>query len=326
MPGPALPRRTTTRGVVLVGTALATLAATTVPAAATDRTWTDRPWTDAAADTEVIELPGAGGAEGIAPGGDDTFYAGDLSDGDVYRGDLRRGTAELFIDAPEGRVAVGMDTDPENGLLFVAGGPTGQAYVYDTRSGTTVATYQLGGTTGSFVNDVAVTRDGAWFTDSRAAQLYFVPVDHHGRPGEARTLQLDGPAAELSGQFNLNGIADARYGRVLVVAHSTNQALYTVDPATGDSARIDVGGPLPNADGVEYRDGRVWVVQNRVNQVSRIDLAEDLASGTVEEVITDEDFQVPTTAILWRGGLAAVNAQFELTDAGPFEVVLVDAY
>ena len=44
-----------------------------------------------------------------------------------------------------------MDTDLEHGLLFVAGGPTGQAYVYDTRSGETVATYQLGGTTGSFV-------------------------------------------------------------------------------------------------------------------------------------------------------------------------------
>ncbi|SNS61649.1 SMP-30/Gluconolaconase/LRE-like region-containing protein [Geodermatophilus pulveris] len=322
MPGPALPRRTTTRGVVLLGTVLATVAATAVPAAA-DRPGRDD--VDVEVDVEVIELPGAGGAEGIAPGRGATFYAGDLSDGDVYRGDLRRGTAELFIDAPEGRVAVGMDTDLRHGLLFVAGGPTGQAYVYDTRSGETVAEYQLGGTTGSFVNDVAVTRDGAWFTDSRAAQLHHVPLDRHGGPGEAETLPLHGPAAALTGEFNLNGIADARHGRVLIVAHSTNEALYTVDPATGDSAAIDVGTALPDADGVEYRDGQVWVVQNQVEQIARIDLSRDLASGEVVEVVTDDDFQVPTTAILYRGGLAAVNAQFGLGPAGgPFEVVLVD--
>lgn len=306
--------RSVVRAAAVLGSVLGVAAATVVPAAA------DQP---GPAD-DVIVLPGATSAEGIAPGRGATFYAGDLNAGDVFRGDLRRGTAELFIDAPEERQAVGMDTDLRHGLLFVAGGDTGQAYVYDTRTGDTVATHQLGGTTGSFVNDVAVTRDGAWFTDSRNAQLYLVPVDRHGRPGEPRTLPLSGPAAEVAGAFNLNGIAAARHGRVLVVAHSANAALYTVDPRTGASTPIEVGVALTNVDGIEYRDGRVWAVQNRLNQVSRIDLDRDLGSGVVEEVITDEDFQVPTTAILYRGGLAAVNAQFGLTDAGPYEVVLTD--
>ena len=305
--------RSAVRAAVLMGTVLGVAAATVVPAAAEQPGPPD----------DVIVLPGATSAEGIALGRGSTFYAGDLNAGDVFRGDLRRGTAERFIDAPSGRRAVGMDTDLRHGLLFVAGGPTGQAYVYDTRTGDTVATYQLGGTTGSFVNDVTVTRDGAWFTDSLNARLYLVPLDRRGTLGEVRTLPLTGPAAELSGEFNLNGIAAARHGRVLVVGHSANAALYTVDPRTGASARIE-GVEVPNADGVIVQDGHAWVVQNRLDQIARVDLARDLRSGVVEEVITDEDFQVPSTAIRYRGRLAAVNAQFGLTDAGPHEVVLVD--
>ncbi len=124
----------------------------------------------------VIVLPGASSAEGIATGRGATFYAGDLFRGDIFRGDLQRGTAELFIDAPDGRMALGMKVDVAHSLLFVAGGFTGQAYVYDTRTGATVATYQLGQPPNTIVNDVALTRRGAWFTDSQQAKLYFVPV------------------------------------------------------------------------------------------------------------------------------------------------------
>ena len=66
------------------------------------------------------------------------------SRGDIFRGDVQRGTAELFIDAPAGRMAAGMAVDLAHDLLFVAGGFTGQGYVYDTRTGATVATYQFG--------------------------------------------------------------------------------------------------------------------------------------------------------------------------------------
>ena len=112
------------------------------------------PATAARPDT-VIVLPGASSAEGIAAGGGATFYAGDFLRGDIFRGDIRHGTAELFIDAPDGRMAVGMAADLANQLLFVAGG-FGQAYVYDTRTGATVASYQFADPATSIVNDVAV--------------------------------------------------------------------------------------------------------------------------------------------------------------------------
>jgi sugar lactone lactonase YvrE len=281
----------------------------------------------AAPAAEVIVLPGATSAEGIAAGRGTTFYAGDLFAGDIFRGNLQRGTAELFIDAPAGRMAVGMAVNVAHALLFVAGGFTGQAYIYDLRSGATVASYQFAAPDTSLVNDVAVTKDGAWFTDSFQARLYFVPVSRAGVPAPAfRTLGLSGPAADISGEVNLNGIQATPNGKTLIVAHSANAQLYTVDPASGASARI-AGISVPNVDGIVLEAGRLWAVQNFSNQIARIRLRPDLASGLVEEVITSDLFQVPTTAARFGSRLAVVNAKFDTgipPTADQYEVILVD--
>jgi hypothetical protein len=79
--------------------------------------------------TEVIVLPGASSAEGIAAGRGASFFAGDLFDGHIFRGDLQRGTAELFITVPENEhMAVGMAADVAHDLLFVAGGLKGSTF------------------------------------------------------------------------------------------------------------------------------------------------------------------------------------------------------
>jgi hypothetical protein len=252
-------------------------------------------------DEKVIVLPGASSAEGIAAGRGTTFYAGDLLLGNIFRGDVRRGTAELFIDAPEGRWAVGMATSIAHELLFVAGGATGEGYVYDTGSGATVASYQLADPNAGFINDVTVTKDGAWFTDSLQAQLYFVPVSRAGVPGPARTLTLTGPAADTS--------AD----------------LYTVNPATGESATI-AGVSVPAVDGLLLEAGRLWAVQNELNQIAEIRLRHHLSSGVVEKVITSDLFQTPTTVARFGRRLAVVNAKFDTgfpPDADQYEVVVV---
>jgi sugar lactone lactonase YvrE len=275
---------------------------------------------------DVIVLPGASSAEGIAAGNGSTFYAGDLFRGDIFRGDIRRGTAELFVDAPAGRMALGMVVDRAHHLLFDAGGFTGQGYVYDTRTGATVATYQFASPPATVVNDVALTKDGAWFTDSAQARLYFVPVDATGVPGSSTTLTLSGPAADTSGDFNLNGIQATAGGKTLVVAHSANGELYTVDPATGASALV-AGVSVPNVDGIVLDGRTLWAVQNFSNQVARIRLSGDLTSGVVEEVITSPFFQVPATAARFGSRLAVVNAKFDTgfpPTAARYEVVVVD--
>ncbi|MHA7296374.1 SMP-30/gluconolactonase/LRE family protein [Pseudarthrobacter sp. MDT3-1] len=269
-------------------------------------------------------LKGATSAEGIAAGKGRTFYAGDLALGDIYRGDIREGKARLFIDVSDfdsqPRAAVGMKADTRNNLLFVAGGGTGKAFVYDTESGEPVEDFTLAP---GFINDVALTRDGAWFTNSAAGELYFLPVGRHGELGTVEILPLCGPAAELTPGFDLNGIAAAKGGRVLIVAHSNNRALYTVDPETGDSALIE-GVDVPNVDGILVRGHTVWAVQNFLNQIVRIDLSNDLSSGEIEDTITSPHFDVPTTVARFGNTLAAVNAQF-MRPASPHEVVLVPA-
>ena len=299
--------------VVLSLLVLSLVAAVALPAAASQT-------------PQVIVLPGATSAEGIAAGRGATFYAGDLFAGDIFRGNVRRGTAELFIDAPAGRMAVGMAADLQHDLLFVAGGFTGQAYVYDLGTGASVASYDLGTPETSIINDVTVTKAGAWFTDSFQARLYFVPVSRAGVPGPSRTLALSGPAADTSGAFNLNGIQATANGKTLIVAHSANGQLYTVDPRTGASATI-AGVSVPQVDGIVLQGRRLWAVQN-TNQVTRIRLDGHLTSGVVEKVITSDLFQVPATAALFGRRLAVVNAKFDTgipPTADQYEIVLVKA-
>ena len=272
---------------------------------------------------DVIVLPAATSAEGIATGKGSTFYAGDLFSGDIFRGDLRSGAVERFIHAPSGRMALGLKADVRHGLLFVAGGFTGQAYVYDLETGADLATFQLG----AFINDVVVTDDAAWFTDSALPRLYRVPI-HPG--GSATTLVVSGPAADtsgVSGTPNLNGIAATPDGKTLIVSHSSLGALFTVDPITGASALIE-GVAVPFVDGILFDAGRLYAMQIFFNQIAQIDLSPDLSRGTVATIITSPHFEVPTSVARYGDRLAVVNAKFDTgfpPTAATYEVVIVNS-
>ncbi|XVV07140.1 hypothetical protein ACQPW3_17840 [Actinosynnema sp. CA-248983] len=274
---------------------------------------------------EVIVLPGATSAEGITTGRGSTFYAGDLFAGDIFRGDLRAGTAERFIDVEDGsRMAVGMTVHEGHHLLFVAGGFLGTGYVYDLDTGATVATYRFAAPGTSLINDVTLTHKGAWFTDSFSPVLHFVPINPLGTPGPHKTLTLSGPAADVSGQFNNNGIAATPDGRALIVAHTDNGLLNTVDPKTGASATI-AGVSVPFVDGILVEAGRLWAVQNFLNTVVEVDLSPDLTSGAITKTYTSPNFQVPATIARHGNRLAVVNAKFDTgfpPTADQYEVVV----
>jgi len=95
---------------------------------------------------EVIPLPDGFQPEGIVISGR-TFYVGSIPTGASYRGDLRSGLGSVLVRGGEGRAAIGIDIDRrrlfDHGRLFVAGGPTGKAFVYDARTGRETATYEL---------------------------------------------------------------------------------------------------------------------------------------------------------------------------------------
>jgi sugar lactone lactonase YvrE len=275
----------------------------------------------------TIVLPGAHSAEGIATGSGSTFYAGELFAGDIFRGDLRTGNVATFIDAPSGRNALGIRVDEEHGLLFVAGGFTGQGYVYDLATGADIAQFQFGTPPDSIINDVIVAGGAAWFTDSVQPHLYRVPITGFGSVGAFTTLTVTGPAADVTPGFNLNGIAASPDGSTLLVAHSNDATIYTVDPTTGASATI-AGVDVPNVDGILLEGSRLWAVQNFSNQITELRLSGDFGSATVVRTITDDAFEVPTTVARWGNRLATVNAKFDTgfpPTASTFEVVEVSA-
>jgi hypothetical protein len=146
-------------------------------------------------------------------------------------------------------------------LLFVAGGATGAAYVYDLRTGAPVAAYQFAPAGAGLLNDVVVTGDGAYFTDSFAPVLYKIPVGRGGTLGPGATIALSGPAAAIDATTpNLNGIDATANGATLIVNHTALGALFTVDPATGESAAIDVDGLIPGTlDGLLLAGRHLWV-------------------------------------------------------------------
>jgi sugar lactone lactonase YvrE len=269
---------------------------------------------------DSVPLPVDFAPEGIALGTGSTFYVGSLTTGDIYRGNLRSGAGGVFIDAPAGRSAAGLKADRAHHLLFVAGGATGAAYVYDSRSGAPVAAYQFAASGAGLLNDVVVTRDGAYFTDSFAPVLYKIPIEPDGDLGEGAIIALTGPAAAIDPTTpNLNGIDATADGATLIVNHTALGQLFTINPATGASAAIDVDGLIAGTpDGLLLAGRDLWVVENFANTLVRVTLSEDLSSGTITSVITSPLFRVPTTVAKHGDRLALVNGRFDLGLPPPF--------
>jgi sugar lactone lactonase YvrE len=254
---------------------------------------------------ELIPLPDGWQPEGIDTRGE-MLYAGSLATGAVWRGSVRTGEGAVLVPPQQERTAAGLKV--RGGRLFVAGGQRGAAYVYDARTGEGLAAYSFEGA--GFVNDVVVTRRAAYFTDSLVARLYVVPIGRGGRLGEARTLELSGDLRYTEG-FNANGIEATPDGRRLIVVQSNTGKLFTVDPRTGRTREIDLGGgTVTNGDGILLRHGTLYVVRNRDNRVAVVHLARGLRSGRIVGALTDPDFDVPTTLAAVGPRLYAVNARF----------------
>jgi sugar lactone lactonase YvrE len=268
----------------------------------------------AAAFPEAIRLPDGFQPEGIASGRGTSLYVGSIPTGAIWKGDARTGRGRVLVPGQAGRSAIGIKVDRRN-RIFAAGGATGRAAVYDARTGAALASYQLAPVGAStFVNDVVVTDQAAYFTDSLNQQLYVVPLGRHGRlPGQrrVRTLPLTGDLRYQPG-FNLNGIAAAKDGRALVVVQSNTGLLFQVDPRTGVTRQIDLGGAtLTNGDGLLLRGRTLYVVRNRLNLIAVVRLTGSLERGRVVAQLTDPALDVPTTVAFTAGRLYAVNARFD---------------
>ena len=257
---------------------------------------------------DLIQLPADFGPEGIAVGNGSTFYVGAVAGtrGQILVGNLRTGEFSTLVES-DGVQTTGMKHDPRSDLLFVARAASGMGAVYDAVSGDLVRSYQFK-TAPTFINDVVLTREAAYFTDTQAPFLYRVALGPAGEPaGDFTTIPL--PSA-----FRTNGIVATPNGDDLFVVSGAQ--LYRIDTATYTPVLVDLGGAtLPNADGLLLDGKTLYVVQNMRNQIAVVELASDYQSGAIAEFLT-EPFtsnaatKVPTTIAKFGDALYAVTAGF----------------
>ena len=273
-----------------------------------------------------IELPAGFQPEGIAIDRGTAFFGSRL-DGDIYAADLKTGEGEVISQGP-GTGSLGMKVD-NRGRLFVAGAAGGNGRVIDTRTGDVLASYTFTTVAPTFVNDVIVSRDAAWFTDSRKPVFYKVPLGRHGKlPAQSavKTIAYSGDYQHVADVNNANGIALTPDGRALIIVQSSTGFLFRVDPRTGVTKRIDIGDILmTNGDGLLVIGTTLYVVQNRLNNIAVLELNPSGTNGRLVDNITSPDFDVPTTAAAFGSRLYLPNARFTTppTPTTPYWVTAV---
>jgi sugar lactone lactonase YvrE len=258
-------------------------------------------------------------------------FVSSTTDGTIFRGRSSDETLTTFLaGGTDGRTtAIGLEVDDE-GHLFVAGGATGQVWVYDEITGALLARLSVGGSSPTFLNDIAVDRDGiGYVTDSQRPIIYrVVPNDAGGYTIEPWLTLTGTPLVYLPG-FNLNGIVVSSNDKYLFTIQSNTGKIFRIEIATKEVLQVDVGGALfPNGDGLWLQGNSLYVLQNQQETISEIRLQGNHARGTLVSQTTDPSFMFPTSLVGARGRLLVVNSQFDkrapgMTPVLPFTVSVV---
>lgn len=269
--------------------------------------------------------------EGVARRADtQDFFVTSTTDGTIYRGTLGNPNTQVFLPGgADGRTtAVGLKVD-ESGRLFVAGGGSGKIFSYDANTGALLRAYTTppvmqGGT---FINDVTLAGDFAYFTDSVRPMIFRVPRTA-GASNEAEAwldVSATIPYSTAPGAFNLNGIAATAGGQYLIAVQSSSGKLFRIGVADKAVAEIKLDGSVVNGDGILLDGQTLYVVRNADKIIVPISLGADFASGTIGTPFSDPSLRYPTTIAETDGRLLVVNSQFDkrgpgLTPELPFTV------
>jgi sugar lactone lactonase YvrE len=277
----------------------------------------------------VIDVLDNSWPEGFAIGKGHTAYNGSV-DGSIYKVDLRSGEGEILVEPEPGFdpyfdcFKLGMRVDPRTNYLFVAGCVNGDAYVIDADSGVTVERYQLG-PDGFFAlpNDVTITNDGAYFTDSYLPLIYKLPLASNGGIPDSSD---DITEILLPDEFILdpandpccgaNGIVSTPDGKTLIIGHSNLAALYRVDPATGDVDEIQVDPPLSGfLDGLVLKGRTLYIMTPGPQEgVFVVELDKSMLSGEFVGTITDPNMNGVASGALFGKSLYVNNAHYDSFD------------
>lgn len=287
----------------LIGLAAAAVSATALTGARTASAGTVR-------FPDTLRLPDGFQPEGIAIGSHFAYF-GSRANGDIYRASLLTGEGQVISKGP-GTNSLGLKLD-NHGRLFVSGGSAGDARVVDVSTGRILARYQF--VTGtSFINDVILTDDTAWYTDSLSPMLFGLPLRRNGAlpsQDDVIRLPLTGDWMQQPNVNNANGIARTPDRKALLVVQSGVGGLFRVEPSTGTARRVDIGSAsLPNGDGLWLEGRTLYAAQNQQNAIDVMHLDRAGTTGEVVTRITDPRFDICTTIASFGHRLYLPNARF----------------
>lgn len=277
---------------------------------------------------DQISLPSGFESEGIELGNGHDFYLSGISwsgtlasAGAVYKGNLCTGEGEIIAEAT-GKPLGGLSFDARTNRLYGATGDPGAfggnytnrgVNIYDGTSGELIEEVIFGD--GSVTNDVLVTKNAVYVTDSVNPSLFVIPLDDDGqRSGDWQTIELTGFVMDREGVgFNANGLVGDFDGTELVVVNVATGVLYHVETATGAATPISIQGEeqlFADGDGL-YMDGRMlYVMQNFQNKIAVVELSDDLKQGTFVRNIVSDRFAIPTTIRGFGDSIYVINTHF----------------
>jgi sugar lactone lactonase YvrE len=264
--------------------------------------------------------------EGFAIGRGTNAYNGSI-DGSIYKMNLRNGRGEVLVEAEPGFnletdcYKLGMRVDQRRNYLFVAGCQVGNAYVFDAKSGEEIMQYQLTPEFAGVVNDLTITRDAVYFTDSFQPVLYRLPLGRRGSVPEgadaATTIPLPDEFINTDPFCCAgNGIVSTPNGKTLIVGHSNLAKLYRVDTDSGEVNEIVVDPPLSGfLDGIVMHHNILFIITPTFGppdpeKIQVVALDEDMLTGELLGYMTDPTFDGVASGGIHGNSLYVNNARY----------------
>ena len=264
---------------------------------------------------ETVPLPVGFRPEGITSGPGTRFYVGSVASGRILTGDLLTGVEGELLPALAGRSLRGLRWDARTGLVWAVGSVGADSFVWAVDAGTGGIASITPVPGARFLNDVDLTANAAWVTDSNVDRLTRIAAPGGVPTGAAATsLDLTGAWPVVSG-FSATGVRALPDGS-LVLNNTTAGGLWRVPLPSGAVEPIPVtGGPgIVSGDGLELDGSVLYNVRGAApDSVAVVVLEHDGGwSARWAGNRADETLSVPSTATVAGGWLWAVNARFNV--------------
>ena len=272
---------------------------------------------------EQYTLPG----EGIFPEGlvfdekTNSLFTTSMQQGTIFRTTLDQSAFEILSPAgANGCTSVlGVHMDFDNRRLFAAAGITGMAFVFDADTGQPLGKYSNGiapevrGTMGpnatspTLINDVAIIKGDAYFTDSYYPALFKLPkesVQNRGETGKLEpwlpfegTVLTYSKGAGLASGLNLNGIVSTPDDRYLLVVQTNTGKLFRLDVLNKEVIEVQ-GEGNQGGDGMLLWDDNLLIIDmTQPKPLTRLRLKSDYSAYTLVD-----HYELP-------GNVSPTNAQ-----------------